>query len=146
MITSTRPIIGVARDTMPGTGSSTGTSGTSNTSSTTDTSSDGSGAITAAGGAMGETQFVQLLVTEMQNQDPLNPMDGKDLAVQLAQFSSVEQLMNVNTKLDDLTSAVKAQGSITAATGATSGTSGSSGTDTSGTDTSGTDTTAGAAG
>lgn len=87
------------------------------TSSSGASASDGSGAITqAAGGAMGETQFVKLLVTEMQNQDPLNPMDGKELAVQLAQFSSVEQLMNVNTKLDDLTAAVKAQqtGSTTA--------------------------------
>lgn len=62
------------------------------------------GSITqAAGGAMGKDEFVKLLVTEMKNQDPESPMDGKDLAVQLAQFSSVEQLMNVNTKLDDLT-------------------------------------------
>ena len=57
---------------------------------------------------MGKDEFVKLLVTEMQNQDPLNPMDGKELAVQLAQFSSVEQLMNINTKLDDLTTALKA--------------------------------------
>lgn len=62
-----------------------------------------------AGGAMGKDQFVKLLVTEMKNQDPLNPMDGKELAAQLAQFSSVEQLMSVNTKLDTLTQAVRAQ-------------------------------------
>ncbi|HEY8309437.1 MAG TPA: flagellar hook capping FlgD N-terminal domain-containing protein [Gemmatimonadaceae bacterium] len=67
-------------------------------------SSSASNAITdAAGGAMGKDQFVKLLVTEMQNQDPMNPMDGKDLAAQLAQFSSVEQLMNINTKLDNFT-------------------------------------------
>jgi flagellar basal-body rod modification protein FlgD len=65
-------------------------------------SGSASNAITdAAGGAMGKDQFVQLLVTEMKNQDPMNPMDGKDLAAQLAQFSSVEQLMNINTKLDN---------------------------------------------
>jgi len=52
---------------------------------------------------MGETQFLQLLVSQMQNQDPMNPMDGKDLAAQLAQFSSVEQLININTKLDNFT-------------------------------------------
>jgi len=67
-------------------------------------SGSASNAITdAAGGAMGKNQFVQLLVTEMKNQDPMNPMDGKDLAAQLAQFSSVEQLMNINTKLDNFT-------------------------------------------
>jgi flagellar hook assembly protein FlgD len=65
-------------------------------------SDSASNAITnASGGAMGKDQFVQLLVTEMKNQDPMNPMDGKDLAAQLAQFSSVEQLMNINTKLDN---------------------------------------------
>lgn len=64
-----------------------------------------SNAITnAAGGAMGKDQFVQLLITQMKNQDPMNPMDGKDLAAQLAQFSSVEQLININAKLDSFTS------------------------------------------
>jgi len=79
--------------------------GTDNSSSNT-TSGTGN-AISQASGAMGKDQFVKLLVTEMRNQDPLNPMDGKELAVQLAQFSSVEQLLNVNSKLDELISAVK---------------------------------------
>lgn len=75
---------------------------------------------------MGKDQFVKLLVTEMQNQDPLNPMDGKELAVQLAQFSSVEQLMNVNTKLDGLTATIRAQhatasGTTTNSAGAVTG-------------------------
>ncbi len=69
-----------------------------------------------AGGAMGKDEFVKLLVTEMKNQDPLSPMDGKELAVQLAQFSSVEQLINVNTKLDNLTALLKP---VTAASGTT---------------------------
>ena len=56
----------------------------------------------AAGGAMGKDEFVKLLVTQMKNQDPLNPMDGKDLAAQLAQFSSVEQLINANTTLSNI--------------------------------------------
>jgi len=67
-------------------------------------STSGSNAITnAAGGTMGKDQFVQLLITQMKNQDPMNPMDGKDLAAQLAQFSSVEQLININQKLDAFT-------------------------------------------
>ncbi len=55
-----------------------------------------------AGGAMGKDEFVKLLGAQMSNQDPLNPMDGKELATQLAQFSSVEQLLNVNSKLDEM--------------------------------------------
>lgn len=70
----------------------------------------------AAGGAMGKDQFVKLLVTEMKNQDPLSPMDGKELAAQLAQFSSVEQLVNVNIKLDNLTQLLRPQTSGTTPT------------------------------
>jgi flagellar basal-body rod modification protein FlgD len=56
---------------------------------------------------MGKDEFVKLLITQMKNQDPMNPMDGKDLAAQLAQFSSVEQLININTKLDGLSTLLK---------------------------------------
>ena len=54
----------------------------------------------AAGGTMGKDQFLKLLIAQMQNQDPLNPMDGMQFASQLAQFSSVEQLQQLNTKLE----------------------------------------------
>jgi len=53
-----------------------------------------------AGGPMGKDQFVKLLVAQMTHQDPLNPMDSTQMAAQLAQFSSVEQLMNISSKLD----------------------------------------------
>jgi flagellar hook assembly protein FlgD len=83
-------------------------------------SDSASNAITAAaGGAMGKDQFVQLLVTEMKNQDPMNPMDGKELAAQLAQFSSVEQLMNINTKLDNFTTLFTGSSTPTTGTGST---------------------------
>jgi flagellar basal-body rod modification protein FlgD len=49
--------------------------------------------------SMGKDDFMQLLVAQLKNQDPLNPMDGKDMAAQLAQFSSVEQLMTMNTAI-----------------------------------------------
>ncbi|MDB4878207.1 MAG: flagellar biosynthesis protein FlgD [Gemmatimonadetes bacterium] len=53
----------------------------------------------AAGGAMGKDQFMKLLIAQMQNQDPTNPMDGSQMASQLAQFSSLEQLQQINTTL-----------------------------------------------
>jgi flagellar basal-body rod modification protein FlgD len=52
---------------------------------------------------LGENDFLKLLTTQMQAQDPLNPMDSTNFAAQLAQFSSVEQLTNINTKLAAMT-------------------------------------------
>jgi len=48
---------------------------------------------------MGQDDFLKLLVSQLQNQDPMNPMDGTQFASQLAQFASVEQLNNINTSL-----------------------------------------------
>jgi flagellar basal-body rod modification protein FlgD len=47
-------------------------------------------------------EFMTLLVTQLQNQDPLNPMDNQEFAVQLAQFSSLEQLTSINQKIGEL--------------------------------------------
>lgn len=47
--------------------------------------------------------FLQLLVTQMKNQDPLSPMDDGEYIAQLATFSNVEQSIITNNKLDDLT-------------------------------------------
>ncbi len=48
---------------------------------------------------MGKDDFLNLLVTQMQNQDPLNPMDSTAFTAQLAQFSSLEELQNINETL-----------------------------------------------
>jgi flagellar basal-body rod modification protein FlgD len=48
------------------------------------------------GGELGKDEFLQLLVSQLRNQDPMNPSDPKDFAAQLAQFSSVEQLLNIS--------------------------------------------------
>lgn len=45
---------------------------------------------------MGKDDFLKLMLTQMRNQDPLNPMESAEFAAQLAQFTSVEQLMNLN--------------------------------------------------
>jgi flagellar basal-body rod modification protein FlgD len=49
---------------------------------------------------MGKDEFIKLLVAQMTHQDPLAPMDGQQMAAQLAQFSSVEQLINISGKFD----------------------------------------------
>lgn len=70
------------------------TNSTSSTSSTTTTSSN----------TVDYNTFLQLLITEMKNQDPTNPMDTSQYMSQFAQLSSVEQAMQTNTKLDSLLS------------------------------------------
>ena len=50
------------------------------------------------------TQFLTLLTTQLQNQDPLSPLDSNEFTNQLVQFSQVEQGINTNSKLDDLVS------------------------------------------
>lgn len=52
--------------------------------------------------AMGKEDFLMLLVTQLQHQDPLNPMENSEFVSQLAQFSSLEQLTNVNKNLEVL--------------------------------------------
>jgi flagellar basal-body rod modification protein FlgD len=65
---------------------------------------------TAAGqnvkpGELGRDDFLNLLVTQLQHQDPLNPMDSTDFTAQLAQFSSLEQLSNMSGQLKELAAA-----------------------------------------
>lgn len=45
--------------------------------------------------SLGKDAFLKLLMTQMQYQDPLNPMDSTDMLAQLAQFTALEQMMNV---------------------------------------------------
>ncbi len=47
-------------------------------------------------------EFLTLLTTQLQNQDPLSPMDSTEFTNQLVQFSQVEQAINQNQKLDDM--------------------------------------------
>jgi flagellar basal-body rod modification protein FlgD len=49
---------------------------------------------------MGKDEFLQLLVAQLKNQDPMNPLKAEEFAAQLAQFSSLEQLMNINGTME----------------------------------------------
>ncbi len=53
-----------------------------------------------AQGAMGKDDFLRLLVAQLKNQDPQSPANADQMAAQLAQFSSVEQLTNISKTLE----------------------------------------------
>lgn len=59
---------------------------------------------------LGKDDFLMLLVAQLSAQDPLNPMDSREFSAQLAQFSALEQMTNVNKTLEDLVSAQQAMG------------------------------------
>jgi len=56
--------------------------------------------LTPKGSEDQKTQFLQLLVAQLKGQNPLDPMDGMQFVSQLAQFSSVEELVNIRTILE----------------------------------------------
>lgn len=79
---------------VPSATDTTSANSTNSTSSTTTKSSN----------TVDYNTFLQLLIAEMKNQDPTNPMDTSQYMSQFAQLSSVEQAMQTNTKLDSLLS------------------------------------------
>jgi len=49
---------------------------------------------------LGKEEFLKILMTQLQNQDPMNPMEDKDFISQMATFSSLEQMMNMTKSID----------------------------------------------
>jgi len=58
--------------------------------------------LTSGSDVIDKDEFMQLLITQLQHQDPLNPMDNSEFTSQMAQFASLEQLQNINSNLDSL--------------------------------------------
>ncbi len=63
---------------------------------------------------LGQDAFLQLLVTQLSNQDPLSPEENGDFIAQLAQFSSVEGITNLNTSVSDMAGSLKSSQALQA--------------------------------
>ena len=78
----------------------------------------GTGATSVVGRTeLGQDTFLKLLVTQLQHQDPLDPMDDTEFIAQLAQFSSLEKLTEMAASLERIEDAVKADTQVTNPTG-----------------------------
>jgi flagellar basal-body rod modification protein FlgD len=76
---------------------------TSSTSASSSTSTSALGSLTS-----NYSDFLSLLTTQLQNQDPTSPMDSSQFTTELVQFSGVEQQINTNTNLAQLVSLTQA--------------------------------------
>ncbi|WP_420343987.1 flagellar hook capping FlgD N-terminal domain-containing protein [Paenirhodobacter sp.] len=82
----------------------------SSVNSGTNTTSSSSSSSSTSALSSDFTTFLKMLTTQMQNQDPLNPIDSSDYAAQLANFSQVEQQVKTNDLLSSISGAIGLSG------------------------------------
>jgi flagellar basal-body rod modification protein FlgD len=87
-------------------------------------STNAAGTSSATGDSVNENQFLNLLVTQLQYQDPTQPMDDSQFVSELAQFSSLQESTNLNTTMSGFTntSSLQTAASMIGATVTTSAT------------------------
>lgn len=100
--------------------STSAASSSSAANSASNTATATANAIDSTSGLGNEDTFLQLLVAQIQNQDPTNPIDSTTFLTQLASFSQLEQLIGIRQDVQQLDT------SVTAAAGANGTTSTSS--------------------
>jgi flagellar basal-body rod modification protein FlgD len=99
VINGTHAATGTATTGTTGTTGATGTTGTSGTSSST--SSSATGGVNLAG-----TDFLTLMLAQLQNQDPTSPIDSNQFLTQLAQLSEVQGINQLNTTFTTLSNSL----------------------------------------
>jgi flagellar basal-body rod modification protein FlgD len=65
---------------------------------------------------LGRDEFLKMLIAQLQNQDPLDPQDATEFTAQLAQFTSLDQLVSMRTAIEELARAQTSGQSLSAAT------------------------------
>ncbi len=78
----------------------------------TTTASAGSQEATGVNGMLGKDDFLKLFVAQLQNQDPLKPMEDKEFMGQMASFSTLEQVAKLATANEKLASSLTLSGSL----------------------------------
>jgi flagellar basal-body rod modification protein FlgD len=78
------------------------------TGSSASTGAASSSSSSSLASAPSEEVFLQLLVAQLQNQDPLNPTDSTQFVSQLAQFSELEQVIGIRSDIESYTASAPA--------------------------------------
>ena len=64
-------------------------------------------ALRATNSELGKEAFLKILIAQLSNQDPLDPLKDKDFIAQMAQFSTLEQMTNMNKSIEQMNALTK---------------------------------------